>query len=121
MKQPPVKIERQIRWDRYSEDEPERHHYNILIINRPKQISRTLQKLREQLATVVEEVPIDSGLIRHSGGLHYDLRTMVSTVLEPDFRKVYLGQIKRDRRLQPRTTPDGWLTLREDISRGLIS
>lgn len=116
-----VKIERQIRWDRYSEANPERHYYNILIINRPGPMVRTLQKLREQLTPVVEEIPIDSGLIKRSGGLHYDLRTIVSTVPEPEFTKVYGGPIKRDRRLQPRKTPEGWIPLIEDLSRGRIS
>ena len=113
-------IQRKILWNRYSENNPETHHYNFLIINKPGQIRSILQKLREQLATVVEEQPIDSGLIEKSRGLHYDLRTMSSTVLEPDFSQVYQGEIRRSRRLQPRQTSDGWYDFIKSVSIGDI-
>jgi len=115
-----VNVERQIRWDRYSEDSPERHNYIFLIINRPRQIDSILQKLREQLTMVVEETEIGLGLIRGSGGLHYDLREISSTKLEPDFSRVYGGEISKDRRLQPRKTSDGWNDFINKVARGNI-
>jgi len=76
--------------------------WNFLIINKEREQKQISDKIRFQLAPVIEENEIDEGLIRGSGGLHYCIRSMVSPKYEIDFSSVYKGKIENDRRLQPK-------------------
>lgn len=126
-------IERKLLWYRYSESEPERHYWNILIINTPKIIKSLWQRIYRELTPPVEDTTvsfdsivsnnlIDEGKIRKSGGLHYEFRCLEATVAHIDFSKVYRGKVnkKGDRRLEPRESPEGWFDFRDKISRGEI-
>jgi len=120
-------MDRQLRYWRHSEPNPERHYWHFLIINNPREIALIKNKLNQELAPVVEEYvpglpgrPAHSGLIHSSEGLHYDLFGVVSTVPEIDFSKVYQGKVRRDRRLAPRKLEEGWDVFVSRVSLGEI-
>ena len=125
-----VGIERQLLWYMYSTDIPERHFWNILLINQPEKITLIRQKLREELNPLVEgtlvslnpivtETLIDNGKIENSE-LHYELFCLESTVSAVNFSNVYQGKVKWDRRLQPRKRKNGWNDFIDKVYRGEI-
>jgi len=101
------KIERQLVWYKKSKSNPERHYWNFLIVNSYDEANKIKQKLYDFLAPIVEEKPIDSGKIENSS-LFYHLFCLVSTTPELDFSKIYQGKVRKDRRLEPRMTSNGW-------------
>jgi len=124
-------IERQLLWYMYSTDIPERHFWNVLLINDPGQILLIRQKFHEELNPLVEdtlvsfnpiisETVIDKGKIEHSGGLHYELLCLESTVSAINFSNVYQGKVNWDRRLQPRRSKDGWFDFIDKVYGGNI-
>ncbi len=114
-------IDKQFLWYRESEANPERHTYNILIVNVTREIEIIMQRLRMQLKPVIDERRIACGMIRNSAGLHYELWELVSPVLEPDFSKIYQGKVKgEDRRLKPRQDPNDWNDLINKVSSGKL-
>lgn len=124
-------LERQLLWYMYSTDIPERHFWNVLLINEPAQIPLIRQKLREELNPLVEdtlvslnpivtETDIDKGKIGNSKGLHYELFCLEATISAINFANVYHGKVKWDRRLVPRKTKDGWNDFIDKVYRGEI-
>jgi len=124
-------INRKLLWYMYSTEIPERHFWNILIVNELTQIPIIRQKLREELNPlvddtlvslnpVVSETVIDNGIVKDSGGLHYELLCLESTVSAIDFANVYQGDVKWDRRLRPRKTKEGWFDLMDKVYEGTI-
>ena len=118
-------------WYMYSTDIPERHFWNLLLINQPGQIRLIRQKLREELNPLVEgtsvslnpivsETLIDKGKIENSPELYYELFCLESTLSAINFSNVYQGKVKWDRRLQPRKSKDGWNDFIDKIYRGEI-
>jgi hypothetical protein len=123
-------IERKLLWYMYSTDIPERHFWNILLVNEPREIFGIRQKLREELNPLVEdtsvslnpivsETVIDNGKIENSE-LNYELFCLETTVSAVNFSNVYKGKVKWDRRLQPRKSKDGWFDFIDKIYRGGI-
>ncbi|MFH1420347.1 MAG: hypothetical protein ABIG30_00035 [Candidatus Aenigmatarchaeota archaeon] len=112
--------ERKLLWYMHSENDPEIHTYNFLIINKPREISMIKQNLRVALKPVIEETSIASGVVTNSGGLNYDLFSMASPVCEVDWSEVYQGRVKEDRRLVPRKTCDGWNVLINSTASGSV-
>jgi hypothetical protein len=113
------KIERQLLWYKYSRSNPESHEYYILLINEQREIRGIKQHLNDELKPILEEKIIDKGRIENSV-LFYDLFCMISTKSELNFSKVYQGKARKDRRLRPRMTRDGWNDLIGKIHRGEI-
>jgi hypothetical protein len=124
-------LERQLLWYMYSTDIPERHFWNVLLINDLGQIPLIKQKLREEMNPLVEntlvslnpivsETLIDKGKIEDSRILHYELLCLESTVSAINFSNVYQGKVKWDRRLVPRKTKDGWNDFINKVYRGEI-
>jgi hypothetical protein len=124
-------IERQLLWYMYSENIPERHYWNFLVVNGIGKIEPLKQKLYEQLNPVVEgtnvslkpvvsETLIDRGRIKDSTTLVYELFCLETLVSHIDFSKVYRGKVKKDRRLCPRKTKDGWNYFIDKVSQGEI-
>jgi hypothetical protein len=116
-------VKRQLLWYCSASEPPINiFEWNILLINTLGEIEGIKQKLYGQLAPVEEERQIRSGLIPNSGGLHYELTTLVSTIPEINFQKIYKGKgkAKKDRRLQPKKTPEGWSDLIEKAASGNI-
>ena len=128
--------DRKILWWRYSSregtepDTGERHFWNILIINQEREHEQILQKLYEQftppfpmekdsLHSIINETVIDSGRITKSC-LHYWLHNFETTVPRIDFSEVYLGEVRKDRRLSPRKTPEGWYDLIDRVCEGNV-
>ena len=111
--------ERKLLWEMYSLPNPERHYWNILLINEPREIKIIQQKLYEALAPVISRTDIDKGKIGMEK-LHYELFRLESTVSEIDFSEVYQGKVKRDRRLFIREDPDGWLNFVDQIYNGRV-
>lgn len=114
-----VEVQRQLRWWRYSEEEPELHYWNFLIVNEEREIRDIRQKLRDALTPVdemykvsfhriIEEKVLDAGEVRGHPGLLYELTHLVSTNPNIDFSKVYKGLVVKDRRLRPRKKNAGW-------------
>ncbi|OGJ12501.1 hypothetical protein A3K82_03115 [Candidatus Pacearchaeota archaeon RBG_19FT_COMBO_34_9] len=125
-----TEIERKILWYMYSENNPERHFWNVLIINEGEKIKTAKQKLYEELSPLVEgtlvsfnpivnEYLIDKGKIENSK-LYYELLCLEATVSAVNFSNVYQGKVKWDRRLQPRKSKDGWDDFIDKIYRGEI-
>lgn len=121
-------IERQLLWYMYSTRIPERHFWNILLINEPREIKTIRQKLQEELNPLVEdttvslrpivsETAIDNGQIKNSGGLHYELFCLETMVSAINFANVYQGKVSWDRRLRPRKTAEGWFDFIDQIYR----
>ena len=121
-------IERQLLWYMYSIRIPERHFWNILLINEPDQILLIRQKLYKELNPLVEdttvslnpivsETTINKGKIKNSGGLHYELFCLEATVSAINFANVYRGKVNWDRRLRPRKTVAGWFDFVDQIYR----
>lgn len=124
-------LERQLLWYMYSIDIPERHFWNILLINDSTQIPLIRQKLREELNPIVEdtlislnpivsETEIDKGKIKNSRELRYELLCLEATVSAINFANVYQGKVKWDRRLVPRRTKEGWFDFIDKVYRGDI-
>ena len=123
-------IERQLLWYMYSTDILERHFWNVLIVNEQREIDLARQKLYEQLNPIVEgtnlslkpivnDTPIDKGKIRGSK-LVYNLFCLETVVSSIDFSKMYQGKVKKDRRLYPRKTKEGWFDFIDKIYSGEI-
>lgn len=108
---------RKIRWYKRSEDSPERHHYNFLIINQPREITGIKQKLYDQLQPIIEEREIEQGVVE---GLHFKLFTLETITSQIDFSRIYQGDVKWDRRLQPRKSGSGWNDFIDLIASGKI-
>lgn len=113
-------LERQILWYKKSEAVPESHIWNFLIVNRPREIEGIKQKIYEELKSVIEEKTIDEGLILDSEGLHYKIFSLTTTNPNINFNNVYLGKVRKDRRLQSRVNYDGWIDFIEKIHLGQI-
>ncbi|MAH49513.1 hypothetical protein CMI37_27060 [Candidatus Pacearchaeota archaeon] len=109
--------ERKLLWYRLSSAVPERHRYNFLIINDPREIGIIKQKLYEQLKPVIEEKTIEEGVVE---GLHFKLLDLETTASKVDFSKVYKGKVRQDRRLRPRGTSGGWNDFVNLIASGRI-
>lgn len=113
--------ERKLLWWKYVETEiPQLFGWNFLLINEPREIKIINNNLCHALGLVEERRKIDSGLIKNSGGLHYDLFSLYSPTVEIDFKNVYTGFVRRDRRLQRRETRDGWDNFLDKIISGEI-
>jgi hypothetical protein len=123
-------IERQLLWYMYSGNNPERHHWNVFLVNEPGEIDLIRQKLRIQLNPlvegttvslnpIVEESTIDKGKTRDPG-LHYELFHLETTVSAVDFSKIYQGKVAWDRRLRPRKTARGWFDFADKAYNGEI-
>ena len=123
-------IERQLLWYMYSENVPERHYWNILIINEQREIDLARQKLYKELNPIVEgtnvslkpvvsETLIDKGKIKDSRLVYelFCLETMVSSI---DFSRIYQGRVRKDRRLQPRRSRSGWNDFIDKVYHGEI-
>jgi len=115
----------------YSENIPERHYWNILIVNEQREIDLARQKLYKELNPVVEgtnlslkpivtDTLIDKGKIRGSSKLAYEIFCLETVVSSIDFSKVYQGKVKKDRRLYPRKTRDGWNDFIDKVFHGEI-
>ncbi len=124
-------LERQLLWYVYSTEIPERHFWNVLLVNEPDQILLIRQKLNEELNPLVEDTTvsinpivsqtlIDKGKIKNSGGLHYELFCLEATVSAINFSNVYQGKVEWDRRLRPRKTAAGWFDFRDKLYHGDI-
>jgi hypothetical protein len=114
-------IERKLLWWKYVESEiPQKFGWNILIINEPREIKMINSKISQVLELIYERRKIDSGSIKDSGGLHYDLFTLYSPTFAINFRDVYKGFAKEDRRLQRRESRNGWDYLIDKINIGEI-
>lgn len=122
--------ERQLLWYMYSANNPERHFWNILLINEPGEIRTIKQKLHEELNPLVEDTlvsfnpivsqtTIDTGGIENSD-LRYELFCLEATVSAINFANVYQGKVEWDRRLRPRKSPEGWFDFRDKIYHGQI-
>ncbi|MBU0467170.1 MAG: hypothetical protein KJ718_03105 [Nanoarchaeota archaeon] len=106
---PKQKIPRQLRWEVRSRDRPEAHEYAILIINQRRETSQILQRASEHFMPADEPTTIAEGNISGTG-LKFKLVTITAYRTPPnqvDWRKIYKGQVTRDRNLSPRETPDG--------------
>ncbi len=123
-------VERQLLWYMYSTDVPERHFWNILIINEQREIDLAKQKLREELNPIMEdtlvslkpivtETLIDGGKIEDSD-LRYELFCLETMVSAINFANVYQGKVNWDRRLQPRRRKTSWYDFIDKVYRGEI-
>ena len=110
-------VKRKVLWYKSSEANPERHNYNFLVINSNREINQIKQKLYERLQPITEETMIENGVVDE---LKFELFTLQSSVNTEDFSRVYRGELKKDRRLQPRKTSGGWNTFLEQIASGGI-
>lgn len=113
-------IERKLLYGMYSTPNPERHYWNILLINEPREIKIIQQKLYEALSPIVSRTQIDRGKINGDPRLHYELFCLESTVSKIDFLRVYQGKVKKDRRLFIRESSEGWLNFVDQIYNGKI-
>ncbi|MCK4647564.1 hypothetical protein KAT24_01380 [Candidatus Pacearchaeota archaeon] len=114
-------IERKLLWWKYIESEiPQLFGWNFLLINEPREIQIITNNICYALEIVEEKREIDFGLIENSRGLRYDLFTMYSPAIEINFKEIYTGLVKKDRRLQKRETRDGWNYLINQIVCGEI-
>ena len=100
-------IERQIRYNfrtNSGDQVPVRHRWTFFIVNEPKEIRRIRERIYNQLQPIDNLRDLDSGLIRGSGGLHYDFfsfSTDKSKIERPD--EIYLSRkFKKDRDLWER-------------------
>ena len=114
-------ITRKLLWWKYVEDEIHQlFGWNFLLINEPREIGSINNKLCYALEVIEERRQIDSGILKNSRGLHYDLFTLYSPTIKIDFNKIYSGCVKKDRRLQKRETRDGWNCFIDNIVFGEI-
>jgi len=113
-------IERKLLYYRESKNNPEEHIWNFLIINEEREIKLIKQNIYSQLNPIYEEKTIDQDLIPYSNGLHYQLFTLKTVNYHLDLSKVYLGKTIKDRRLQSRTSKDGWNDLINKVYQGEI-
>ena len=76
-------------------------------------------KLYGQIQPVVEIREHASGKVGGSGGLYYDLFTIISPTRDLIFYKVYQGEIKSNPKLmQTRKTREGWDNLIDKVAEG---
>lgn len=114
-------IERQLRWYRSIPNSGEdQFDWTFLVINEPREIRQILDRARQELLMVIDERAIAEGLIKKSGGLHYDLRIIRSEVYNPDFSKIYSGRVLNDRRLNSKACSDNWNSLINLVASGKI-
>ncbi|MFA5060828.1 MAG: hypothetical protein WC494_00735 [Candidatus Pacearchaeota archaeon] len=94
--------------------------YHLLIQNEPREINQIKDKLFAQLEPLEETQTIARGLIRESGGLHYELLSVSSALPNEllEFSKIYKGSVKVDRRLRSRVSEENWGGLIEKIESG---
>jgi len=113
-------IERQLLWYMTSKNFPERHSWNFLIVNEPREIGLIKQKLYENLGYIVEEKIIDKGRVKNSD-LFYEIFCLEATKREVDFSRIYQGELRKDRVLQPRKSSGGWNDLINKVASGEFS
>lgn len=113
------KIERQLLWYKYSKSIPESHEWYLLAINEPREIRGIKQHLYDALKPIIEEKIIDKGKIKNSD-LSYELFCLITPTSELNLSQIYQGKVKKDRRLQPRMTNEGWNDFMNKISNGEI-
>ena len=109
MKKKKRNVERQIVWEVQSEDPPEIHHYNFLVINGLREINRIAQKIRFVFRPTDNFMDWTEGNVRRTK-LKYKLFSIDSYLTSPDkidWSTIYQGKIVRDRRLENRQTPKG--------------
>jgi hypothetical protein len=111
--------ERKLLWYKFSEADPERHYWNFLIINAPREIGLIKQNLYDCLKPIIAEETINKSRILASD-LIYELFCLETTVCEIDFSKVYRGKVREDRRLYPRKRENGWNEFLDKIYLGDI-
>jgi hypothetical protein len=123
-------IERQLLWYMYSKAIPERHFWNVLIINEQRDIDLIRQKLREELNPLVDDTlvslnPIVNETLIDKGKtinpeLYYELFCLETTVSAVNFSNIYQGKVNWDRRLRSRKTRNGWNDFIDKVYRGEI-
>ena len=113
-------IERQLIWYKTSQNFPERHYWNFLLINELREINLIKQKLYDNLGYVIEEKKIDRGKIRDSD-LFYEILCIEATKPDINFSEIYQGKVRKDRILQMRRSPDGWNSLINRLANGEFS
>jgi hypothetical protein len=108
-------------WDIQSQN-PQIFVYHFLVQNNIREINQIKNKLFAQLKPLEETATLASGLISHSDGIHYDLFSVFSNLPEEfiDFKKIYEGKVKKDRRLQSRASEAGWDGLIKKIEQDKI-
>ena len=74
-------------------------------------------KLYIQLQPIIEETLIGSGRV---DSLSYELFKLETTTPRIDFKEIYQGSVKQDRRFQSRRTQNGWNGLINKITSGEI-
>jgi hypothetical protein len=99
---------------------PQIFQYHFLIQNESREIRQIEEKLFAQLEPLEEPQTIASGLIRGSGGVHYDLFSVMSSLPNENlgFNGIYKGKVKLDRRLRSRVSEENWSGLIEKIEKG---
>ena len=102
------KTERQLLWYKFSENNPERHYWNFLIINEANEIEKIKQKLYDNLKPIIAEKRIYKSPVNGPGFLFSELFCLETTVCNIDFSKIYRGKVCHDRRLYPRKSLHGW-------------
>lgn len=119
-----MQLERQVRWESQSEGNPETHDTNVLIINKRREMGLILQRLTESLKPTEEPVVLGEGTIPHSG-LRYWLFQIKSYGEAPcfiDWKAIYDGEVKRDRKLAKRKSRDGLIEyVQTHMGRGSFS
>jgi len=69
-------ISKQVRYN-WTVDEGEqtrqRYRWVFLVINEPDKIREIKDRIYEQMALIVDQRKIDSGIVQNSGNLHYEL------------------------------------------------
>lgn len=101
---------------------PQIFQYNFLVQNEPREIDHIRCKLFAQLKPLEESQTISDGLIRGSGGIHYAFFSVLSSLPNEilDFRKIYDGKVKIDRRLHSRVSEQNWNDLIRKVEDGIF-
>ncbi|MBU0761040.1 MAG: hypothetical protein KJ600_03150 [Nanoarchaeota archaeon] len=102
-------MQRQLRWEVHSQDHPETHEYNILIINEDRKIETILQRASEQLMPADDFQTLTRGHVLGTR-LKYQLVKILAYGTSPhqvDWKKIYRGKVVRDRELRNRKNIDG--------------
>jgi hypothetical protein len=115
---------RQLRWEVVSRDQPERHEYTLLLINKKREFERILQRASEWMRPAEEPRCIGEDVIIGTG-LRYKLVTILAYRVPPNqinWSKIYGGKVTRDLNLGPREISDGLLDYVENsIASGKFS
>lgn len=108
-KELPIKInmaiERQLRWNVFSEDDPPRHELYFLIIGDRRQITRIKQRSIREFQPTEGMHTITEGVIKGTK-LRFDLSSFMSyrkdSLDEIKWRRIYKGTIAKDEELYAR-------------------